>query len=218
MSAVLPPDAARAAFFERYPVSRETEQALDSYARLLDEWQARLNLVGPATLSEKWHRHFLDSAQLLDYLPESARTLADLGSGAGFPGLVLAIMTDLKVTMVESRAKKCRFLEAVADACGLAARVTIANVRVEDLPPVPFDVITARAFAPLDRLLGWSRHIISPRTVMLLPKGATAPDEIAEARKTFLFDASLHASVTEPAAHIVVLRNVRARSAVRGSR
>lgn len=217
MSAV-PPDAARTAFFDRYPVSRETEQALDIYARLLDEWQGRLNLVGPATLPDKWHRHFLDSAQLLDYLPETARTLADLGSGAGFPGLVLAIMTDLKVTLVESRAKKCRFLQAVADACGIAARVSIANIRVEELPPVPFDVITARAFAPLGRLLGWSRHIVSPQTVMLLPKGASVAEEIAEARKTFLFDASLHTSVTEPAAHIVELRNVRARSATRGSR
>ena len=134
-------------FAARTGVSRETLARLKAYADILTDWNARHNLVAKSTLPDLWHRHFWDSAQLMPLIPAPAKTLADLGSGAGFPGLVLAAMRpDLAVTLHEATTKKCAFLQAAADRMGVA--VSIRNARLEDLPRQAFDVVTARALAP----------------------------------------------------------------------
>jgi 16S rRNA (guanine527-N7)-methyltransferase len=201
-------------------VSRETDGDLltifDSYATLLAKWQARINLVGPATLPDLWRRHFLDSAQLAPLIPATARTLTDLGSGAGFPGLVLAILRpDLRVTLVESDGRKGAFLaEAARATLGAAAkdRVTVLRARAEALDPRaaggPADVVTARALAPLARLLELAEPCLSAGTRCLFLKGAEAAAELTEARKGWTMAATEHPSLTEPRATILELRHV----------
>src|SRR3546814_4062879 len=132
---------------------------LSDYATLLVEGQARMNLVGPATLPHLWARHFLDSAQLLDHAPGRPLDWLDLGSGAGFPGLVIAIMRpDVTMTLVESRAKKCAFLKAVEERRGVADGVTVLAERAEALPPARFDVISASSLARLSQQLHGNDH------------------------------------------------------------
>ncbi len=201
----------RAAFLDDYDVPRGTVAAFDTYAAMLAEWQARMNLVGPSTLAALWERHFADSAQLLGLAAKGSNWL-DIGAGAGFPGLVVALIDpSARVTLVESTAKKCRFLEAVADANGLIDRVFIANRRVEALPTARFDVITARACASLTQLLDWGTRFADARTRWLLPKGARYAAEIEAARESFVFDADLVESRTDPAARIVVASRVKRR-------
>jgi 16S rRNA (guanine527-N7)-methyltransferase len=201
-------------------VSRETDGDLltifDSYATLLAKWQARINLVGPATLPDLWRRHFLDSAQLVPLIPANARTLIDLGSGAGFPGLVLAILRpDLRVTLVESDGRKAAFLaEAARATLGAAAkdRVTVLRARAEALDPRaaggPAGVVTARALAPLARLLDLAEPCLSAGTRCLFLKGAESAAELTEARKGWTMAATEHPSLTEPRATILELRHV----------
>ena len=138
-------------FAAQLDVSRETLARLRAYVALVEKWQARVNLISPATLPDIWHRHIRDSAQLVPLLPGTAPSIMDIGSGAGFPGLVLAIMTDSPVTLVESDQKKSIFLQTVIRECGV--RATVLAQRVEALDPQDVDVITARALAPVDRLL-----------------------------------------------------------------
>ena len=146
-------------------------QRLETYAGLLVKWQAKINLVGPATLPDLWRRHFLDSAQLLPLLPAAAGTLADLGSGAGFPGLVLAIMTDWRVHLLDSDQRKCAFLRQVALDCGVLDRVTIHAKRIEQVTGIAADVVTARACAPLGELLGSGRAVHRRKGHRSVPEG-----------------------------------------------
>jgi len=192
----------------------------DSYATLLTKWQAKINLVGPATLPDLWRRHFLDSAQLLPLIPAPlpegrARTLVDLGSGAGFPGLVLAILRpDLAVTLVESDGRKAIFLaEAARATLGPAAkdRVSILRARAESLDPAPADIVTARALAPLARLLGLAEHWLSTDSLCLFLKGADAAAELTEARKGWTMTVAEHPSLTDPRATILEIRHASRR-------
>ena len=188
-------------------VSRETLSRLKAYADLLTDWNARHNLVAKSTLPDIWHRHLWDSAQLAPLIPESARTLADLGSGAGFPGLVLAAMRpDLQVTLHEATTKKCAFLQAAADRMGL--KVEIRNARLEELPPQPFDVVTARALAPLPPLLDYAHRFTAPNTVCLFLKGQNVGSELTEAAKYWNMKASQVPSQTDPSAAIVTVREL----------
>jgi 16S rRNA (guanine527-N7)-methyltransferase len=203
-------DAGRAAFLAVHDVSRETLAKLDGYAALLTEWQAMMNLVGPATLPQLWTRHFADSAQLLPYAGPAKRWL-DMGAGGGFPGVVLAIMDpEAHFTLVDSIAKKCRFLATVAETLGLA-NVQVENCRVEALPRQRFDVITARAMAALPQLLAWGHPFADAKTLWLLPKGMKAQEELASARQTFQFDHQLFPSQTDADARIIIARHVKPR-------
>jgi 16S rRNA (guanine527-N7)-methyltransferase len=213
MSAVQPDDADRDALFARYAVSRETALNLARYAELLIEHQAMLNLVGPATIPQLWNRHMLDSAQLLDYIPATANDLIDLGSGAGFPALVLAMLKpDLHVTLVESRAKKCRFLEEVIAATGLQGRAVVANARAEALAAQPYAVISARALASLSQLLDWGLRFQSARTLWVLPKGRSVEQEVEEAKQAFRFGHALKPSLTDSEARILLAWQVERRA------
>lgn len=213
-----PEDFARVAL-PRLPanVSRETLARLEAYAALLAKWQAKINLVGPATLPETWRRHFLDSAQLYAHLPANTRVIADLGSGAGFPGLVLAIVAeaagrDLTVHLVESDARKAAFLAEAAREARIAGAVKIHPVRAEALAGrMAADVITARALAPLDRLLGLARPLLKPDGLCLFLKGEKADAEIAEARKRWDFALERVASKSDPGGVILKIRGVKPR-------
>ncbi len=188
-------------------VSRETLARLKAYADLLADWNARHNLVAKSTLPDVWHRHFLDSAQLAPLLPTAGKTLADLGSGAGFPGLVLAVLRpDLAVTLHEATTKKCAFLQAAAERMGVKVRV--CNARLEDLPRQPFDVVTARALAPLPQLLAYAYRFTGANSVCLFLKGQNVGPELTEAHKYWNMQASQVPSQTEPSAAIVTVRQL----------
>ena len=194
-------------FATRAGVSRETLARLKAYADLLADWNARHNLIAKSTLPDIWHRHFWDSAQLAPLIPAQARTLADLGSGAGFPALVLAVLRpDLAVTLHEATTKKCAFLQAAAERIG--ARVAVRNSRLEDLSPQIFDVVTARALAPLPQLLQYAYPFIGPNSVCLFLKGQNVGAELTEAHKYWNMKASRVPSQTEPSAAIVTVREL----------
>jgi 16S rRNA (guanine527-N7)-methyltransferase len=194
-------------FAAKTGVSRETLARLKAYADMLVDWNARHNLVARSTLPELWHRHMWDSAQLAPLIPQGAKTLADLGSGAGFPGLVLAALRpDLAVTLHEATTKKCAFLQAAAERMGLG--VTIVNARIEDGPHQGFDVVTARALAPLPRLLEYAHSFVRPNSVCLFLKGQNVGSELTEATKYWNMKVSQAPSQTDPSAAIVTVREL----------
>lgn len=207
------------AFQEAFGVSRETLARLEVYADLLRTWQKVVNLVSPSTLDEIWHRHFADSAQLLAFSPPGGKVWLDLGSGGGFPALVLAILLaekrpEAKVTLVESDARKAAFLGEVARKTGLAVEIRTERSEkyaTQDKSQIR-DVITARALAPLPKLLGLVLPFFSPQTVALFPKGREAEVEVGEARERFAFDCELRPSLTDAQARIVILRNLAVRT------
>jgi 16S rRNA (guanine527-N7)-methyltransferase len=168
------------AFAEQLDVSRETLQRLTVYLDLLRRWQPAINLVGPATLADPWRRHFLDSAQLAAHLPPATTNLVDLGSGAGFPGMVLALLGVRGVHLIEADRRKAEFLRAVARATG--TRVTIHAARIERMPAWPAEVIVARALAPLPRLLELAERFVAADGVCLLLKGKSVVGELTSAR------------------------------------
>lgn len=187
-------------------VSRETLARLEIYDALLRKWQPSINLVGPKTIPEAWGRHFLDSAQLWPHLPAGVKTLVDLGSGAGFPGLVLAIMGVPEVHLIESDSRKAAFLREVARACDAA--VTIHNRRIEAVTPFAADVVTARALAPLPLLLDWAAPFLSGGGTALFLKGQAAEDELTEASKSWTMAVERFDSLTDPSATILRLNHV----------
>jgi 16S rRNA (guanine527-N7)-methyltransferase len=175
----------------------------DGYLVMLREANQRMNLVGASTLGDFWVRHFLDSAQLLALAPR-ARSWADLGSGAGLPGVILAILLKqtpgARVHLVESVAKKCAFLEGVVRGLSLPAEVVCA--RAEDLA-LRVDVVTARACAPLPRLLGFAAAYLNRGAKALFLKGSEVDSEIAEARKSWRFDLAIHPSLSDPRGRVL---------------
>ncbi|WP_372397883.1 16S rRNA (guanine(527)-N(7))-methyltransferase RsmG [Azospirillum sp. HJ39] len=184
------------AFQEATGVSRETLDRLIAYEALLRKWQPKINLVGPSTLPDAWKRHFLDSAQLFPLLPEGTRVLADLGSGAGFPGLVLAILGVPQVHLIESDVRKCAFLREVARICD--APVTVHTKRIETVTGIEADVVTARALAPLTDLLGWAHPFIGSRGSCLFLKGAALDDELTATTRYWTMRTERTDSRTDP--------------------
>jgi 16S rRNA (guanine527-N7)-methyltransferase len=181
---------------------------LESFRALVAEWNARINLVGPSALAQFWPRHAYDSAQLLALAPR-ARAWADLGAGAGFPGVVLAILLKgqpgARVHLVESMAKRCRFLAQAAEILDLP--VDIHNARAEDLA-LTVDVVTARALAPLNRLLGYAQPYLDRGALGLFLKGQDAATELADAALFWKFEAELSASLSHPDGRIVHVRGL----------
>jgi 16S rRNA (guanine527-N7)-methyltransferase len=191
-------------------VSRETLARLKAYIGLLTDWNTRHNLVSKASLEDVWRRHVWDSAQLAPLIPHEAKTLADIGSGAGFPGLVLAVMLQdrIKATLFEATRKKAEFLRLVADRLGVS--IDISNHRIETAPKgPPFDVITARACAGLDLLLDYAQHFAGPSTVCLFLKGQKVGVELTEARKVWRMKVRQHPSLTSPFGAVLEIREFR---------
>lgn len=214
MSAVpAPPEAVNAvqdaASFQAATGASDAQMAdLEQFLALLTAGNAVMNLVGPATIPDFWNRHAWDSAQLLRLEPD-ARTWADLGAGAGFPGLVLAILfkgiPETKVHLVESMAKRCRFLAQVSDALDLP--VVIHNKRAEDLS-LTVDIVTARACAPMTRLLGYARPYLKRGATGLFLKGQDVVSEIAEATISWKFSHRLIESLSDPRGRIVEVKGL----------
>lgn len=192
-------------------VSRETLAALRSFEALVQRWNPAINLVSKSTLPHLWSRHIVDSAQIFSLCPAGAKSWVDLGSGGGFPGLVVAILAkelkpDLRVTLVESDLRKATFLRQAAQVLDLA--VTVLSQRIESLEPLRADVLSARALASLADLLSFAdRHLAASGTA-IFPKGARFSDEVAEARKSWAFDIDTRPSLSEADAAILVIRNL----------
>jgi 16S rRNA (guanine527-N7)-methyltransferase len=183
---------------------------LQTYQDMLADWNGRMNLVGPSALSSFWLRHAYDCAQLLTFAP-SAKCWADLGSGAGLPGVVLAIllkqMPGAHVHLVESVTKRTVFLAAVA--ARLELPVTIHNRRAEDMtPPIGLEIVTARACAPLSRLLAFAHPCLRRGATGLFLKGREAEHELTQARLGWHFDARLYNSLSDPSGCIIELQKV----------
>ena len=193
-------------FAELVPVSRETLARLEAYAALLIRWSARINLVGRNTLVDLWRRHILDSAQLWLLLPVNVESVIDLGSGAGFPGLVLAILGVPGLELVEADSRKCAFLREAARITEVD--VTIRPCRIQAVPPHPVDVVTARACAPLERLLGLAEPFLAATTECLFLKGERVEDELTLARKHWTMTARLCQSRSDPRGVVLRLQQV----------
>jgi 16S rRNA (guanine527-N7)-methyltransferase len=181
---------------------------LDAFADLLRTENERQNLVSRGTLDQLWVRHIADSVQLLRFAPPGA-SWVDLGTGAGFPGLIVAALHDGPVTLVEERRLRVDFLRRAAEA--MAVRVEILHEKAERVPARPFDVISARAFAPLARLLELGTAFSTQKSLWLLPKGRNAAAELAALDPSWQGDFRLEPSVTDPEAQIIVAERVRRR-------
>jgi len=208
-------DCARAEAIVGQNVSRETFRRLEQFVELLLRWQNKTNLVASSTLPRLWTRHIADSLQLLALVPE-ARVWADLGAGAGFPGLVIACALTgtpgAEVHLVESNQKKASFLREAVRSLSLPA--VVHAQRIEDFAAgntQAFDVVTARALAPLDRLLGYAIPLLKTGTVGLFPKGQDVEAELTQAAKSWKIDADLIPSKTDPHGRIVLMRHAAVR-------
>jgi 16S rRNA (guanine527-N7)-methyltransferase len=198
-------------------VSRETLARLHAYADTLAKWQPKINLVGSATLPDVWQRHFLDSAQLYPLLPAQTRVVADLGSGAGFPGLVLAILAeaagrDVLWHLVESDGRKAAFLAEAARQARVAGAIKIHAVRAEGLGGrMGADVITARALAPLEKLFDYAHPLVKADGLCLFLKGEKVEDELTVARQRWKFDLERHVSKSDPGGVVLAIKGLRLR-------
>jgi len=193
----------RDGFARLVPVSRETLERLEAYVALLAAWNRRINLVGASTMGDPWRRHILDSAQLVAHLPPRARVLVDLGSGAGLPGLVLAILGVPEVHLIESDQRKAAFLREAARVTGAAAQ--IHPQRAEKMPRLAADMVTARAVANLPDLLDIAEPFLGPHSICLFLKGRGAEEELTLAAKSWKMRARLLPSLSDPGGMLLIL-------------
>ena len=211
------PIASPATFAQAFTVSRETLDKLVAYEDLLRRWQNTINLVAPSTLATVWERHFADSAQLAGHRPLHTRTSLDLGSGAGFPGMVLAIMdSDNGATrhiLVESDSRKAAFLREVARGTGVTVDILCGRIESPAIHAKvgPVDCVTARALAPLPRLVELVAPFFGPSTLGLFSKGRDVAVEIEEAGRAWDFQLELKPSVTDPDGRVVLLTALKAK-------
>ena len=201
-----PEPMVREAFAQLVDVSRETLERFETYLALLKRWQRAINLVGPKTLADPWRRHILDGAQLRRHLPANAETIYDLGSGAGVPGLILAIMGQPGLHLVESDQRKAQFLKEAIRILDLS--VEVHATRIESLPTACADVLVARALAPLPRLLDLSQPLLRSSSVCLFLKGQNLPDELTEARKYWRMSSHSFPSLSDPSASVLKLWDI----------
>jgi 16S rRNA (guanine527-N7)-methyltransferase len=195
-----------------FDVSRETMDALERYRILLLKWAGHINLVGPSTLVQFWQRHILDSAQILMQAGTRQLSVADFGSGAGLPGLVLAALindksTDYKVHLVEASAKRCGFLREAARTLDIKAE--IIQQKIEDVSPIKVDLVTARAFAPLEKLLGYASPWAQLGARIIFLKGSDVQSEIDEASTKWAFQSRINKSLTDPRGCVVEILDLR---------
>ena len=193
-------------------VSRETLDRLQSFHDLLLRWTASINLVAPSTVSQAWNRHIVDSAQVFYLMHHDAQRHIDLGSGGGLPGIVISIiamekMPLLHTTLIESDQRKATFLRTVVRELGLNASVRCA--RIEDVTDAFADVVTARALAPLDHLLGLVKPLLKADGLALLPKGRQVDSEIKAARRSWDFELVSHQSRTDRDSRILQIRDIQ---------
>ncbi|MEQ8824116.1 MAG: 16S rRNA (guanine(527)-N(7))-methyltransferase RsmG [Filomicrobium sp.] len=212
-------------FQAHFGVSDETLEKLKTYEALLKQWQKKINLVAPSTVDDVWHRHFADSAQLLALAPAGAKTWLDLGSGAGFPGIVLAILRAGSAgqggadgwgqqILVESDTRKAAFLGEIARKTFVPVDIVAKRIELSSTQGryKSVDVVTARALAPLDRLLGLAEPFFGSQTVGLFPKGRDVAQEIETAEKAWRFTYQLIDSLTDPSSRIAVVSDPKVKN------
>ena len=192
-------------------VSRETMDRLEFFAALAKKWNPSINLVARSTLADLWDRHIVDSAQVYRFAPQNAVHWVDIGSGGGFPGIVVAAMAkelspNTKFTLIESDQRKSTFLRTAARELDL--KLTVLADRIEHAPPQSADVLSARALSSLDALFPMILRHLGPNAVSILPKGKTFADEITQAKQHWDFDIVAHTSMTEPDARILVVKDI----------
>jgi 16S rRNA (guanine527-N7)-methyltransferase len=198
-----------AAMARDFCVSRESWDQLDTYVALLEQWQVRVNLIAPSTAGDIWERHIKDGLQLVTLLPPGCKVIADLGTGAGLPGMVLGIARPVKVHLYEANGKKVAFLREAVRKTGIDAQVH--QVRLETLAATrlpPVDVVTARALAPLDELLGLAQPFLKAGATGLFMKGKDVENELASAAKRWRFSYNKHPSLTDSQSVILEIKEV----------
>ena len=188
-----------------FDVSRETQERLEAFIAFLKVEAQLQNLISAATLEHIWARHIVDSAQLLRFATGDGDWL-DLGSGAGFPGLIVPMLSNHRVVLVESRARRIDFLERAVVMLGLEDVAVVAGMPLERLETAPYSVISARAFAPLPKLLALSYRFSADNTMWLLPKGRNAVNELQDVRDQWTLDFTIEPSVTDCDAGILTGR------------
>lgn len=188
-------------------VSRETLERLSVYVDLLKAWNRRINLVGPNTIGDVWRRHILDSAQLYPQIPRQAQVIVDLGTGAGLPGLVLSLLGVGGVQLIEADQRKVVFLREAIRATG--AEAIVHAKRIEDLRAFPAEIVTARALAPLPRLLKSAKPFLAPSTICLFLKGQSVAEELTLAAKEWRMAAHRLRSLSDPTGCVLRLENIR---------
>ena len=196
-------------------VPRETIERIEQFVALLLEENERQNLVGKSTLDHLWQRHIADAAQLISFAPGPG-TWLDVGSGAGLPGLVIAILTGVPMLLVEPRRLRADFLQKAVVRLEMRSTVSVIQSKVEAVRHAPVDVITARAVASIDRLFSIAGHLSHKGTIWILPKGRSAKSELDAARETWQGDFWLEPSRTDPDAQILIASRVRRISGARG--
>jgi len=196
-------------------VPRETFDKIEHFVALLVDENARQNLVAKSTLPDLWQRHIVDAAQLAALAPDRQSWL-DVGSGAGLPGLVIAILTGQPMLLIEPRRLRADFLQRAIDSLDLGQTVSVIQSKVEAVRRPPIDIITARAVASVDHLFTMAAHLSHKGTIWVLPKGRSAKSELDEARRTWQGDFRLEPSRTDPGAQIVIASRVRRYSGARG--
>ena len=205
-------EESRKRFFELIDVSRETISKLDGYVGLLKKWNSTINLVSNASLDDLWNRHMLDSAQIFQLADIQVGHWVDIGTGGGFPGMVVAVIAserapDLRFTFVESDLRKATFLRTVARETG--ANVIILSNRIESIQNLDADILSARALAPLVDLLNFAEMHLKPDGQALFPKGAKYRQEIEESLDSWRFQSQECRSITDDAAVILKLGEIR---------
>lgn len=192
-------------------VSRETLQKLEKLCALITKWTKSINLISPNSVSEIWDRHIVDSAQIYQIAPPNWTSWVDLGSGGGLPGLVIAILDQEKrpITLVESDQRKCLFLNTAKRELDL--NLLVVNKRIERVDLDNFDVMSARALAPLHELLSYAVQYLTPEGTAILPKGARFNEELDQARQGWQFDVTLHPSSTNPESRILEASRIHRR-------
>jgi len=191
-----------------YAIPQTVMDRLQAYIEHLTKWQRAINLVGPKTLADPWRRHILDSAQLLPLLPSADAPLriSDLGSGAGLPGLVLAIMADVEMHLIESDQRKATFIREAARITDTAA--TVHAARVEAVDPLACDIVTARALAPMSRLLPWVHRHLRPGGKSLLLKGADVDEELTLSAKNWTMNISRKQSLSDASGTVLIIEEL----------
>ena len=203
-------DEARAWLRDHLGVPRETEERIEAFIAFLLEEGDKQNLISASTREHVWARHIVDSAQLVPHAKDApAGPWMDLGSGAGFPGLIVAALTDRPIVLVESRRKRVDFLGESAEILGVGDRVRVEGRRLETVERFDAAVISARAFAPLERLFALAERFSRPNTLWLLPKGRNAASELEAASKTWQGVFHVEQSLTDADSSIIVARGVK---------
>lgn len=203
-------DEARAWIVERYGASRET--LLDQFAVRLRTESQKQNLISAASFEQLWARHFVDSAQLIDLATDAPEgPWIDIGTGAGMPGLVVALLSERPMILVEPRGRRVEFLRECAEELGIIHRVQFEQRKIENMKPIRAAIISARAVAELSSLIGSAQHCADSSTIWLLPKGRAAQSEVEAARAKWQGSFHVEPSVTQPESGIVIARGVRSR-------